>query len=163
MWNMFIFNPLISKITKCFKIIFNIASGKRRRKPRCPDSWASSILTVRSKVLCLGMSYPSVKDQIKEGVSSKVKLFHVEHCVEQAVELVRRNALTEMDGRDLARCLALEASNQNHAYTVSMERGAIYGPRHLSANFCRGAFVKECKKQWGRNIKFKQIILDYFW
>ena len=69
----------------------------------------------------------------------------MEQCVEQAVELVRRNALTEMDGRDLARCLALEASNQNHAYTVSMERGAIYGPRHLRSTYLLCVFASlEC-------------------
>jgi len=68
-----------------------------------------------------------------------------------------------MDGRDLARCLAVEAHNDTHAYTVSMESGAVYGPRHLNANFNRGGFVKEAKRRWGANIRFRQIVLDYFW
>jgi len=68
-----------------------------------------------------------------------------------------------MDGRDLARCLALEAHNDTHAYTVSMESGAVYGTRHLNANFNRGCFVKEAKRKWGESIKFRQIVLDYFW
>jgi len=107
---------------------------------------------------------PCVKSQIKAAeLSSYVKLLHPQECVEQAVELVRRNVLTEMDGRDLARCLAMEASNQTHAYTISMEHGAVYGPRHLTANFNRHSVCREMKKAWSSKIKFRQIILDYFW
>ena len=68
-----------------------------------------------------------------------------------------------MDGRDLARCLALEASNETFAYTVSLEHGATYSTRHLTANFNRPNFCREIKKRWGKKIRFRQIILDYFW
>ena len=83
--------------------------------------------------------------------------------VEQAVELVRRNILTEMDGRDLARCLALEASNEYLAYTVSLCSSAQYSRRHLSLNFNRSNFSSQLKQVWGPKLRFKQIILDYFW
>ena len=107
---------------------------------------------------------PCVRSQLKAAeLSSSVQLLHPQECVEQAVELVRRNVLTEMDGRDLARCLALEASNETFAYTVSMEHGSVYVPRHLTANFNRHSFCREIQKAWSKKIKFRQIILDYFW
>lgn len=139
-------------------------SGRRRRSKFDPNRWANSIPSKRTNVLLLGVSYPCVKSQIKAAdLSSSVQLLHPQESVEQAVELVRRNILTEMDGRDLARCLAIEASNETHAYTVSMEHGAIYGPRHLTANFNRHSFCREMRKSWSPKIKFRQIILDYFW
>ena len=96
-------------------------------------------------------------------LTHKVNLLHIEESVEQAVELVRRSALTQMDGRDLARVLALESSNDTHCYTVSLERGAVYAPRHTSANFNRPTFCTELQERYGHDIKFRQIILDYFW
>eukprot|EP00562_Extubocellulus_spinifer_P027837 CAMPEP_0178643044 /NCGR_PEP_ID=MMETSP0698-20121128/17506_1 /TAXON_ID=265572 /ORGANISM="Extubocellulus spinifer, Strain CCMP396" /LENGTH=1014 /DNA_ID=CAMNT_0020283857 /DNA_START=22 /DNA_END=3066 /DNA_ORIENTATION=- len=138
------------------------ANGKRVRRKHDPNSWASSIPTQRTNVLCLGVSYPFVKHQlIAEEINDKV-LHYSDPGVDQTVELVRRNILTEMDGRDLVRCLALEAANDTHAYCVSLENGARYGPRHLHANFNRVKFIGQLKKLWG-NVKFRQIILDYFW
>ena len=142
----------------------------------------------------------------------------------QAIELVRRNVLTEMDGRDLARLIALEEQRDVYedyssscssgsscdekkscvrrsknrvvqryqGYTVSMEEGGdIYlKNRHYTGNFNRGTgFVsrmmehfeehrnledkyqhtndddvdKEEKNHKKSTIKFKKIILDYFW
>lgn len=92
------------------------ANGKRVRRKHDPNSWASSIPTQRTNVLCLGVSYPFVKHQlIAEEINDKV-LHYSDPGVDQTVELVRRNILTEMDGRDLVRCLALEAANDTHAY-----------------------------------------------
>jgi len=139
------------------------ATGRRCRRKYDPYKWSVSIPARRSKVLCLGMSYPSARQQINLELGSKVNLLHVDESVEQAIELVRRNVLTEMDGRDLARCLALEAPNDTHAYTVSMESGAVYSGRHLNANFNRKSFLQELKHKWGNDVKFRQIILDYFW
>jgi hypothetical protein len=93
----------------------------------------------------------------------KVNLDWTEECIEQTVELVRRNVLTQMDGRDLSRILALESPNDTHCYTASLEQGAIYGPRHTTANFNRPTFCSELKQKYGRDIQFRQIILDYFW
>ena len=111
------------------------------------------------------MSYPCVRSQILEEEKTYKKdfLIHPQESVEQAVELVRRNILTEMDGRDLARCLAVEAANDTHCYTVSMESGAKYSGRHLRANFNRKGFAQEMKRVWGQRVAFRQIILDYFW
>ena len=95
--------------------------------------------------------------------SNQVKLLHIEQSVEQAIELVRRNALTQMDGRDLARILALESNNDTHCYTVSLEQGATYTQRHMTANFNRPSFCQDIKQTFGRKIQFRQIILDYFW
>jgi len=132
-----------------------LATGKRRRRPRDLNAWGSSIPTKYEHVLCLGMSYA-------ESIGSENLLQPLE-SVEQAVELVRRNILTEMDGRDLARCLALEESNKYLAYTVSLCSSAKYSRRHLSLNFNRANFSREMKNVWGPRLRFKQIILDYFW
>ncbi len=140
-------------------------SGRRQRQQYNPNKWTRSIPPRKTNVLCLGVSYPSVEAQLKkEKISKRLQLFHPKPCVEQAVELVRRNILTEMDGRDLARCFSLESSNQTNAYCASLENGAAYSPsRHLCANFNRKAFTKECKSAFGNSITFRQIILDYFW
>jgi len=132
-----------------------LATGKRRRRPRDLNAWGSSIPTKYEHVLCLGMSYA-------ESIGSENLLQPLE-SVEQAVELVRRNILTEMDGRDLARCLALEESNKYLAYTVSLCSSATYSRRHLSLNFNRANFSREMKNVWGPRLRFKQITLDYFW
>jgi hypothetical protein len=80
------------------------------------------------------------------------------------VECVLRNILTEMDGRDLARCLAMEQCHKVDAYTVSQEQGAVYDDtKHVHANFNRASFCKLLRKTFGDGIQFRQIILDYFW
>ena len=118
-------------------------------------------------ILCLGMSYPNHEYCIEQAFRLKPKqmtLIHTHTCPMQAIELVRRNVLTEMDGRDLARLIALEelelgdrdrdgvmvaattntavaaaSSNKYQAYTVSMEEGDIYkSNRHYTGNFNRG-------------------------
>ena len=119
------------------------------------------------KILCLGMSYPNREHCIDQFAiqSSHLALVYNHPCPMQAIELVRRNMLTEMDGRDLARLIALEQlcvdpmpdeneknensnlgkkwnRNQNsyEAYTVSMEEGDVYKPnRHYTGNFNRGS------------------------
>lgn len=55
-----------------FHCLVYLASGKRRRVAYNPNKWASSILTQRSKILALGMSYPSVQQQIDAEIGSKV-------------------------------------------------------------------------------------------
>ena len=54
-----------------------------------------------------------------------------------------------MDGRDLARCLALEASHEWEAYCVSLEEGAQYSStKHLTANFNKFKFSKSVLEKW---------------
>ena len=139
-------------------------SGRRQRQKFDHYKWLSSTPSRKTNVLCLGVSYPSVQQQLlKENISKQLQLLFPEPCVEQAIELVRRKILTEMDGRDLARCVSLESTNQTNAYCASLESGAAYSTeRHLCANFNRKGFTKECIQTFG-NIKFRQIILDYFW
>jgi len=152
----------------------NTASGKRFRRRYNPNEWGSSILTIRHNVLCLGMSYPCVESVINNynlrnsnGRLRKQKLnqtiFNSAPSVERSVELVRRNLLNEIDGRDLARVVALEANNDILAYTVSIEEGAFYDQRHLHANFNRSTLVSQMHKRWGDTVRFRQVILDYFW
>ena len=118
----------------------------------------------RCKVLCLGMSYPDVRAQIGSGGYRPDILVTKEASVDQVVECVRRRILTEMDGRDLARCIAMEKKHFIEAYTVSQEHGSVYvQERHLNANFNRAGFVDALKQHFGEEIKFRQIILDYFW
>ena len=140
-----------------------LGSGRRRRRAFDPNAWSASIPSKRTNVLCLGVSYPCAKSQIRQELDTKVKIIYAQESVEQAIELVRRNVMTQMDGRDLARCLALESSNDTLAYTVSLESGATYSYRHINANFNRPNFIESLKRKWGKTIKFRQIILDYFW
>jgi len=120
------------------------------------------------------MSYPCVESVINNynlrnsnGRLRKQKLnqtiFNSAPSVERSVELVRRNLLNEIDGRDLARVVALEANNDILAYTVSIEEGAFYDQRHLHANFNRSTLVSQMHKRWGDTVRFRQVILDYFW
>ena len=91
---------------------------------------------------------------------SRLRIRGIDQGVEQVVELVRRNILTQMDGRDLARCLSLEAGNDTIAYCVSMEKGSQYGKRHLHANFNNAKCCENMRKVWGPKVRFRQIILD---
>jgi len=120
------------------------------------------------------MSYPCVESVINNynlrnsnGTLRKQKLnqtiFNSAPSVERSVELVRRNLLNEIDGRDLARVVALEANNDILAYTVSIEEGAFYDQRHLHANFNRSTLISQMHKRWGDTVRFRQVILDYFW
>jgi len=117
----------------------------------------------KPKILCLGMSKPCVETQMDvEGYYWDI-LDHTSPNIQQAVELVKRNILTEMDARDLARCRAMEVRHKVEAYTVSQETGAQYQrSHHLHANFNRANFCHALEKNFDRPI-FRQIILDYFW
>lgn len=116
------------------------------------------------KVLSLGMSYADIDAQIEEEGFRLDILQQKARGVAQVVECVRRNILTEMDGRDLARCVAMEQKHKVLAYTVSQEMAAVYDERkHMHANFNRASFCRALKKHFGDNIRFRQIILDYFW
>ncbi|KAL3808697.1 hypothetical protein ACHAXA_010077 [Cyclostephanos tholiformis] len=148
-----------------------MTSGKRFRRRYDPNDWESSILTIRHNVLCLGMSYPCVNTllsknnndgQRRRNVGREV-VFHSAPSVERSVELVLRNVLSQIDGRDLARLVALEADNDILAYTVSKAEGSHYGMRHLNANFNGRNFVEQMRTRWGGSVKFRQVILDYFW
>jgi len=144
------------------------AGGKRVRKKRDINSWTVSIPTNRRNILCLGMSYPHVDWVVRNFKLPKntkpIVLFNQEPSVEQAIELVRRNILNQIDGRDLARINALEADNDKLAYTVSKEQAAVwYEKRHLHADFNSRNLVNQMVLKWGKTVRFHQVILDYFW
>eukprot|EP00934_Nitzschia_sp_Nitz4_P007158 Nitzschia sp. Nitz4//scaffold15_size197535//167603//171173//NITZ4_001605-RA/size197535-augustus-gene-0.216-mRNA-1//1//CDS//3329537796//7148//frame0 len=118
----------------------------------------------RSNVLLLGISYPCVESQMKKRGFPQDILTYKEPSVEQAVECVRRGILTEMDARDLARCVATEQVTDTDVYTVSKEIGAVYrSDRHVHANFNARNFCQTLRDQFGPNIQFSQVILDYYW
>lgn len=112
----------------------------------------------------MGISYPCVPSQMeKHGFSSDI-LTHKKPSVEQAVECVRRGILTEMDARDLARCVATEQATNTAVYSASKEIGAIYRKdRHVYANFNARNFCQALQDQFGKDIQFSQVILDYYW
>lgn len=127
-----------------------------------------SIPTNRRNILCLGMSYPNVDWVVRNFKlpknSKPIVLFNQEPSVERAIELVRRNILNQIDGRDLARINALEADNDKLAYTVSKEQAATwYEKRHLHADFNSRNLVNQMLLKWGKTVRFHQVILDYFW
>ena len=121
-------------------------------------------------ILLLGVSYPCTSTALQDLQRSKHDMLinhpseSVEQVVrlEQVVELVQKNILTQMDSRDLARVLALEANNDMLAYTVSMEKGAEYMKRHLDANFNKTNFANTMKVKWGTNVKFRQVSVLLF-
>ena len=72
----------------------------------------------------------------------KRTLMNREAGVRQVIELVERKILTEIDGRDQARCLAMEEENVWEAHTVSNGDGAMYcGLKHLYADFNKRSFI----------------------
>ena len=118
----------------------------------------------KPKALLLGISYPSVEDQMETHGFDPDVLTLQEPSVDQAVECVRRGIFTEMDARDLARCVATEQAGEMDVYTVSKEIGAQYrSDRHLNANFNARKFCKILQQSFGDNIQFSQVILDYYW
>jgi len=163
---------------------------QRLRTVHDPLAWQNASASQRKRVLLLGMSYPDVEYQLVnlqaenktrsyledgEGTLEQVKM-----DVDKTVKLVVRKILTEMDGRDLARCLSLEKSDEWESYCVSLESGSQYSRmKHLSANFNKHNFVKQLNEMWGTNSalsfsqcsegggrkvrKFSQVILDYYW
>ena len=123
----------------------------------------------RRKVLCLGVSYANVEQQLSSAAAFGKQLPPttsnlLDGSVRSAVDCVRAGILTQMDGRDLARCRSTEETSKVDVYTVSQEKGAEYrDDRHLEANFNRHDFAKSLRKAFGDNCRFEQIILDYFW
>lgn len=131
--------------------------------------------TEKPKVLCLGVSYPSMtktlervgidpcSDWYKDNQHEPNPEDTLGGCIHQVLECVQRDYLTAMDGRDLARCIATEYTCGVEVYTVSQENGAIYEEkRHMWANFNRSSFVKSLNKKFP-NVVFDQVVLDYFW
>lgn len=108
----------------------------------------------RPKVLCLGMSYPSVVDQLKRyGLDPATWLEDPSHVsVMEAVKCVAQGLLTEMDARDLARCIATETTANVDVYTVSQENAAHYDDnRHVWANFNRQTFATLLTRAFGES------------
>lgn len=115
-------------------------------------------------MLLLGISYPSVEVQMEKHGYEKDVLVHTEPSVDQAVECVKRGILTEMDARDLARCVATEQACEVDTYTVSKEIGAVYrNDRHAYGDFNGRNFCKSLRDAFGEDVQFSQVILDYYW
>ncbi|GMI05049.1 hypothetical protein TrLO_g2879 [Triparma laevis f. longispina] len=153
----------------------SVAYGRKRRRVKTNiNDWQTSIPSQRERVLLLGMSYPDITNQLMEQCNkSKNKMFNKEQSagVEMVVDMVKKKILNEVDGRDLARILALEASDQYEAHCVSIQDGAQFlDDKYLFANFNKKDFVKRVQDKWiathktkSTEIKYSQIIMDYFW
>jgi hypothetical protein len=121
----------------------------------------------RRKVLCLGVSYPSIEGQLRaKGLTDEVPASNNSTRLAQNVDIVydkvRDRVLTVMDGRDLARCLQTEQSCNVDVYSVSQEKASVYrDDRHLDGNFNRARFVRSLREKF--QCQFDEIILDYFW
>ncbi|CAB9528206.1 expressed unknown protein [Seminavis robusta] len=153
----------------------------------------ATLAATQPKILCFGMSYTCIpKSMLKLNVSfQEWSEGRTEVTPADVVKAVRQNLLTEMDGRDMARCIATEKTCQVDVFTVSQERAAVYDDtRHLNANFNRHRLIhqlytsfatdKEGNRQSTNNdnnngrrqqssfdakytIRFRQAILDYYW
>lgn len=115
----------------------------------------------KRKILCLGMSYADVDPFMNSLVTPHEPTLN--SAVRRVIECVRRDYVSEMDGRDLARVVATEYACQADLYTVSQEEGAKYrNDRHFHGNFNRTNFVRRLQEHF-LCLEFDQIILDYFW
>eukprot|EP00518_Triparma_eleuthera_P006794 CAMPEP_0182489248 /NCGR_PEP_ID=MMETSP1319-20130603/48812_1 /TAXON_ID=172717 /ORGANISM="Bolidomonas pacifica, Strain RCC208" /LENGTH=261 /DNA_ID=CAMNT_0024691375 /DNA_START=206 /DNA_END=987 /DNA_ORIENTATION=+ len=107
------------------------------------------------------------------------------------VDLVRKKLLNEVDGRDLARVLALEASDRYEAHCVSIQSGSEFDEnKFLHANFNKTSFTDQVRAKWldttltahkkvlyrtflskwldttltaHKKVLYSQIVMDYFW
>ena len=77
-------------------------------------------------ILCLGMSYVDVNGQMSDVDSEVSGGIVTADLLKVAVDCVERGILTEMDGRDLAHCVATEKECQVDVYSVSQEKAALY-------------------------------------
>jgi len=76
---------------------------------------------------------------------------------------VMQGRLSQIDGRDLVRCLMLEEKCNVDVYTVSLESAAVYRrERHFNGDFNHRNFIRDVNN-WFGFCQFEQIILDYFW
>ena len=113
----------------------------------------------RRKILCLGMSCVDAK-QVHGAVLGGAA---VTESLQVAVDCVERGILTQMDCRDLARCIAMEKECQVDVCCVSQEEAAVCrADRHCEGNFNRSTFAMRMDRHFGR-CQFDQITLDYFW
>ena len=118
----------------------------------------------KQKILLLGMSYPNVGKQMEKGGYPQDLLTHKETSINQAVECVERGIMTEMDGRDLARCIATESVCGVECYCASLQNAAVYRhDRHVRADFNKKGFCNTIHHAFGMDITFSQVILDYYW
>ena len=111
----------------------------------------------RPKILCLGVSYPDIVANQNVAQISSIKHQNDNLFMEKttttssadiAIQCVQQKVLNQMDGRDLARCLATEDICHVDVYCVSQEDGAIYrSDRHVHANFNRRTFIKLVQQQ----------------
>ena len=122
----------------------------------------------KPNVLCLGVSYPCLAGQLAaRGVPpSPIPTTHDGNQTTAAavISSVQDGVLTQMDGRDLLRCVETEKACNVNVFCVSREQAAVYREdRHLDANFNRSSsFIKVLKRQFdGR--RFQQVVLDWFW
>ena len=115
----------------------------------------------KRKVLCLGMSYADIDKHVHSLTTPPDA--NGPMAIRRVIECVRRDYLSEMDGRDLARVVATEYDSNAELYTVSQEEGANYrNDRHMNGNFNRTNFVRRLQEHF-LCLEFDQVILDYFW
>ena len=131
------------------------------------------------KILCLGMTYPDldyVENVMRKRGKSLPEYVGVSICsdltdptcvfVSFVSKCVGKKVINEADGRDLARCGTMELLHSVQACTVSTvhQQGPPYSPnRHLNHDFNNRGFVESLRKQFGPEVKFKQVNLDYYW
>ena len=117
-----------------------------------------------ANVLCLGVSYA---DLWATTGNDQAAAEGIRPTTESIVAEVSAGTISEMDGRDLARCIATEDLLGVEMYAVSQEEGAKYNEgRHLNANFNAGKFVRRMEKWFsvsGSPVRFDQVVLDYYW
>jgi hypothetical protein len=130
--------------------------------------------TERPKILCLGVSYADLHAALNAKAASHPSFTATAQSfndaaitVDTVIQCVQDKIINPMDGRDLTRVVATEATCHVDVYCVSQEQGTLYRTdRHLHANFNRPSFVKKLSSTFTQDQQpqqYDQIILDYFW
>ena len=77
---------------------------------------------------------------------------------------VDNSLTTEIDGRDLARTMAMKATFGMDVFAISLENGCRCDANfHLNADFNNQKFTKKPVDEFGQKLSFNQIVLDCFW
>ena len=121
------------------------------------------------KTLLLGMSYIDIEAHMENNGCSKEYIDSVfedgisDHLIHDALQ---SNIISTMDMRDLLRILAMQAYCGVDVYTVSLEdedNVTYRTDRHAHTTFNHPSrLISAFVRSFG-NLKFRQIILDYFW
>ena len=112
----------------------------------------------RPKILILGAAYFDLSGHWNDDFTTCGQIQQV------AMDAVGRKIMEVCDGRDWVRVRSTEYITKSKAYTVALnEKAQNYKKgQHLRADFSGRKFVEYLWHEFGRETKFRQVVLDWF-